>query len=122
MISKKDKNQIRKVRHLRVRKKVSGTADCPRLCVYRSLNGIYCQLIDDTKGFTLAAASTQEADIKAKIAEMSKTEAAKEVGKVLGQRAVDKGLKTVVFDRGGYIYTGRVAALADGAREAGLEF
>ncbi len=122
MINKKDKNQIRKVRHLRVRKKISGTAERPRLCVYRSLNGIYAQLIDDTKGVTLAAASTVEAELKAKVAEMTKTQAAKEVGKAIAQRAVDKGCKSVIFDRGGYIYTGRVAALAEGAREGGLEF
>ncbi len=121
MITKKDKNQARKVRHLRVRKKISGTADCPRLCVYRSLNGIYAQLIDDTKGFTLVSASTQDAEIKALIADKTKTEIAKEVGKLVGRRAIEKGCKTVVFDRGGYLYTGRVAALADGAREAGLE-
>ena len=122
MINKKDKNQIRKVRHLRVRKKISGTAERPRLCVYRSLNGIYAQLIDDTKGVTLAAASTVEAELKAKVAEMTKTQAAKEVGKAIAQRAVDKGCKSVIFDRGGYIYTGRVAALAEGARECGLQF
>lgn len=122
MINKKDKNQIRKVRHLRVRKKISGTAERPRLCVYRSLNGIYAQLVDDTQGVTLAAASTVEAELKAKVAEMTKTQAAKEVGKAIAQRAVDKGCKSVIFDRGGYIYTGRVAALAEGAREGGLEF
>ena len=122
MINKKDKNKIRKVRHLRVRKKISGTADRPRLCVYRSLAGIYAQLIDDTKGVTLAAASTVERVLKAKVAEMTKTQAAKEVGKAIAQRAVDKGCKSVIFDRGGYIYTGRVAALAEGAREGGLEF
>ena len=122
MINKKDKNQIRKVRHLRVRKKISGTAERPRLCVYRSLNGIYAQLIDATTGVTLAAASTVEAELKAKVAEMTKTQAAKEVGKAIAQRAVDKGCKSVIFDRGGYIYTGRVAALAEGAREGGLEF
>ena len=122
MINKKDKNKIRKVRHLRVRKKISGTADRPRLCVYRSLAGIYAQLIDDTKGVTLAAASTVEPELKAKVAEMTKTQAAKEVGKAIAQRAVDKGCKSVIFDRGGYIYTGRVAALAEGAREGGLNF
>lgn len=122
MINKKDKNKIRKVRHLRVRKKISGTAERPRLCVYRSLNGIYAQLIDDTQGVTLAVASTVEAELKAKVAELTKTEAAKEVGKAIAQRAVDKGCKSVIFDRGGYIYTGRVAALAEGAREGGLEF
>jgi large subunit ribosomal protein L18 len=122
MISKKDKNEIRKVRHLRVRKKVSGTVECPRLCVYRSLSSIYAQLIDDTQGVTVAAASTVEAELKAKVAEMTKSEAAKEVGKEIARRALEKGYKSVVFDRGGYVYTGRVAALAEGAREGGLEF
>jgi len=122
MISKKDKNAIRKVRHLRVRKKISGTAECPRLCVYRSLKSIYVQLIDDVTGHTLASASSMDGELKAKVAEMTKTEAAKEVGKAIAQRAIAKGYKTVVFDRGGYVYTGRVAALAEGAREGGLDF
>jgi len=122
MISKKDKNQLRLVRHLRVRKKISGTAECPRLNVYRSTNHIYAQVIDDVTGTTLAAASTMEAGLKAAVAEMTKTEAAKAVGKAVAERAQEKGIKAVVFDRGGYLYTGRVAALADGAREAGLEF
>lgn len=122
MITKRDKNNDRLARHARVRKKVSGTADMPRFCVYRSLNNIYVQIIDDVAGNTLVAASTMEQEIKEQIAEMTKTEAAKLVGKVAAQRAADKGIKTVVFDRGGYVYTGRVAAVADGAREAGLEF
>ncbi|MBR3751181.1 MAG: 50S ribosomal protein L18 [Clostridia bacterium] len=122
MITKRDKNTDRLARHARVRKKVSGTADMPRFCVYRSLNHIYVQIIDDVAGNTLVAASTMEQEIKEQIAEMTKTEAAKLVGKVAAQRAADKGIKTVVFDRGGYVYTGRVAAVADGAREAGLEF
>ncbi|MGI6116592.1 50S ribosomal protein L18 [Luoshenia tenuis] len=122
MIKRKDKNELRKARHLRVRKKISGTAERPRLCVYRSLSGIYAQLINDTQGVTLAAASTVEKELKSKTASMNKTDAAKEVGKVLAQRAGDKGIKSVVFDRSGYIYTGRVAALAEGAREGGLEF
>ncbi len=122
MITKRDKNNDRLARHARVRKKVSGTADMPRFCVYRSLNHIYVQIIDDVAGNTLVAASTMEQEIKEQIAEMTKTEAAKLVGKVAAQRAADKGIKTVVFDRGGYVYTGRVAAVADGAREAGLEF
>lgn len=122
MITKRDKNNDRLARHARVRKKVSGTADMPRFCVYRSLNNIYVQIIDDVAGNTLVAASTMEQEIKAQIAEMTKTEAATLVGKVAAQRAADKGIKTVVFDRGGYVYTGRVAAVAEGAREAGLEF
>ena len=122
MITKRDKNTDRLARHARVRKKVSGTAEMPRFCVYRSLNNIYVQIIDDVAGNTLVAASTMEQEIKEQIAEMTKTEAATLVGKVAAQRAADKGIKTVVFDRGGYVYTGRVAAVAEGAREAGLEF
>ncbi len=122
MITKKDKNQDRVIRHARVRKKVSGTAQKPRLCVYRSTNHIYAQIIDDVKGNTLCAASTLEKDIMAQVAEMSKSEAAKVVGAAVAQKAQKLGIKAVVFDRGGYLYTGRVEALADGAREAGLEF
>ena len=122
MIKKIDKNSERQRRHERVRKKVSGTAEAPRLSVYRSLNNIYVQLIDDTKGVTLCSASTMEKDVKAEIKDMTKTEAAKVVGKKAAEKALEKGVKAVVFDRGGYIYTGRVQAVADGAREAGLNF
>ena len=122
MIKKIDKNSERQRRHERVRKKVSGTAEAPRLSVYRSLNHIYVQLIDDTKGVTLCSASTMEKDVKAEIKDMTKTEAAKVVGKKAAEKALEKGVKAVVFDRGGYIYTGRVQAEADGAREAGLNF
>lgn len=122
MINKKDKNADRLARHARVRKKISGTTERPRLDVYRSNSHIYAQVIDDTNGTTLAAASTMEADIAKAVAEMTKTDAAKEVGKVVATRAIEKGIKTVVFDRGGYLYTGRVLALAEAAREAGLEF
>lgn len=122
MITKKDKNQDRVIRHARVRKKVSGTASRPRLCVYRSTNHIYAQIIDDTKGHTLCAASTLEKDIMAQVAELSKSEAAKVVGQAVASKALALGIKEVVFDRGGYLYTGRVEALAAGAREAGLEF
>lgn len=122
MINKKDKNADRLARHARVRKKISGTTERPRLDVYRSNSHIYAQIIDDTNGTTLAAASTMEADIAKAVAEMTKTDAAKEVGKVVATRAIEKGIKTVVFDRGGYLYTGRVLALAEAAREAGLEF
>ena len=122
MIKKIDKNSERQRRHERVRKKVSGTAEAPRLSVYRSLNHIYVQLIDDTKGVTLCSASTMEKDVKAEIKDMTKTEAAKVVGKKAAEKALEKGVKTVVFDRGGYLYTGRVQAVADGAREAGLNF
>ena len=122
MITKIDKNAERKRRHLRVRKTVSGTAETPRLSVYRSTNHIYAQLIDDTKGVTLASASTLEKAVKAEIAGKTKREAAKIVGKLVSERAMAKGIKTAVFDRGGYLYTGRVQELADGAREAGLKF
>lgn len=122
MISKIDKNAVRQKRHQRVRKHLSGTAEAPRMNVYRSLNHIYVQVIDDTKGVTLASASTMEKAVKEKITDMTKTEAAKVVGQVVGERAKEKGIETVVFDRGGYLYTGRVKAVADGAREAGLNF
>jgi large subunit ribosomal protein L18 len=122
MYSKADKNAERVHRHSRVRVKISGTAERPRLCVFRSLNHIYAQVIDDVAGSTLAAASTVEKDVKAQTAEMSKKQEAKLVGSLLAKRAIEKGVKTVVFDRGGYVYQGRVASLADGAREAGLEF
>ena len=122
MISKIDKNQERKRRHLRVRNKVSGTAAAPRLCVYRSLNHIYAQIIDDTVGNTLVAASTLDKAIKADLAGKTKSEEAKLVGELLAKKALEKGIETVVFDRGGYLYTGRVVSLADGAREGGLKF
>ncbi len=122
MITKKDKNQDRVIRHARVRKKVSGTAQRHRLCVYRSTNHIYAQIIDDVKGHTLCAASTLEKDVAAQVAELSKSDAAKLVGKAIANKALAAGIKEVVFDRGGYLYTGRVETLADGAREAGLEF
>ncbi|MCD8286429.1 MAG: 50S ribosomal protein L18 [Clostridia bacterium] len=122
MVNKIDKNTERKRRHVRVRKKISGTADCPRLCVFRSLNHIYAQVIDDVKGVTLCAASTMEKDIAAQVADLSKTDAAKVVGKAVGEKAKALGIEAVVFDRGGYVYMGRVQALADGAREAGLDF
>ncbi|MDR1263165.1 MAG: 50S ribosomal protein L18 [Oscillospiraceae bacterium] len=122
MFERKDKNELRKARHARVRKKISGTPERPRLCVYRSLKHIYAQLVDDTKGVTLASASTLESSLNAAIEEADKKGAAKVVGKTLAERAVKAGYKNVIFDRGGYVYTGRVAELASGAREAGLEF
>lgn len=122
MIKKIDKNEERLRRHARVRKKVKGTSATPRLSVYRSLNHVYAQIIDDTKGVTLCSASTMEKDVKAKIADMTKTDAAKEVGKAIADKAKKLKIEAVVFDRGGYIYTGRVQAVADGAREAGLNF
>lgn len=122
MIKKIDKNQERLRRHTRVRKKLSGTAETPRFNVYRSTNHIYVQVIDDVKGVTLCSASTMDKEVKAAIKDMNKTDAAKVVGKKAAERALAKGVKEVVFDRGGYLYTGRVQAVADGAREAGLNF
>ena len=122
MIKSIDKNAERQRRHARVRKKVSGTAETPRLNVYRSLNHIYVQIIDDTKGVTLCSASTMEKDVKSAIKDLTKTDAAKVVGKKAAEKALKLGIKDVVFDRGGYLYTGRVQAVADGAREAGLNF
>ena len=122
MITKIDKNQDRLKRHARVRKKVAGTAACPRLSVYRSLNHIYAQVIDDDAKVTLAAASTVEKDIAKAVEGKTKKEAAKIVGKAVAEKAMAKGISEVVFDRGGYLYTGRVQCLADGAREAGLKF
>lgn len=122
MFSKRDKNEVRLIRHERVRKKISGTPERPRLCVYRSLSHIYAQIIDDTVGNTLVAASTVEKDIASQLGELDKKGAAKLVGKIVAERAEKAGIKNVVFDRGGYIYTGRVAELAAGAREGGLDF
>lgn len=112
--------QLRQRRHLRVRKKVNGTPERPRLAVYRSLHHIYAQVIDDTQGHTLAAASTLDAGLKGNAG--GNIDAAKAVGRLIGERAKEQGVTRVVFDRGGFAYHGRVAGLADGAREAGLEF
>jgi len=122
MIKKIDKNQIRQRRHLRVRKKISGTAERPRLNVYRSSTNIYAQVIDDVAGNTLVSASTLDKAIKAETANGGNVAAAKLVGKLVAERALEKGIKEVVFDRGGYPYHGRVQALAEAAREAGLDF
>ena len=122
MFKKRDRNEVRVIRHARVRKKISGTPEMPRLSVYRSNKHMQAQIIDDTRGVTLVAASTLDAALKGQLEEVDKKGAAKLVGKLLGERAVQAGIKNVVFDRGGYVYTGRVASLADGAREAGLEF
>ena len=122
MIQKPDKNAVRQGRHRRIRNNLHGTAERPRLNVYRSLNHIYCQVIDDDNGVTLVSASTLDKDIKAAVAEMNKKQAAKAVGEALAKRAKDKGIASVIFDRGGYLYTGRVAEVAAGAREAGLDF
>ncbi|MBW4027106.1 50S ribosomal protein L18 [Acidipila rosea] len=118
MILQKKRNEIRQRVHARIRQKMAGTAERPRLNVYRSLNHIYAQVIDDSKGFTLASAST----VAGKMKTGGNVAAAKEVGKLVAERAQEKGIKKVVFDRGGYLYHGRIKALADAAREAGLEF
>ena len=122
MFKKRDRNEIREIRHARVRRKISGTPDMPRLSVYRSNKHIQAQLIDDVAGSTLCAASTLEKGIQDQLNELDKKGAAKLVGKLIGERAVQAGIKAVVFDRGGYVYTGRVAEVAAGAREAGLDF
>lgn len=122
MFKKRDRNEVREIRHERVRKKISGTPEMPRLSVYRSNKHIQAQVIDDTKGVTLVAASTMDAALKDQLGEADKKGAAKLVGKLVAERAIAAGIKSVVFDRGGYVYTGRVAQVAAGAREAGLEF
>ena len=122
MFKKRDRNEVRVIRHARVRKKISGTPDMPRLCVYRSIKHIYAQIIDDTKGTTLCQASTLDPELKGAMEDVDKKGAAKKVGKLVGERAVAAGIKTVVFARGGYVYTGRGAEVAAGAREAGLDF
>ncbi len=120
MISKPSRKLIREKRHYRMRKNISGTAVKPRLAVFRSNKHIYAQIIDDATGTTLVSASTNDKDIT--IENTSNVEAAKTIGAAVGKKAVDKGITTVVFDRGGYIYHGKVKALADAAREAGLQF
>ena len=120
MIKKVSRNEVRKARHERVRTKISGTAVEPRLNVFRSNGNIFAQIIDDVKGVTLVSASTVEKD--GKIENGSNVEAAKIIGERIAKKAIEKGIKAVVFDRSGYVYTGRIKALADAAREAGLEF
>lgn len=122
MIKLQDKNEVRLRKHVRVRKKISGTGERPRLCVFRSSKHIYAQVIDDVSGKTLVSASTMDEAVKGKLAYTGNKAAAHEVGKLIGTKAVEQGIKQVVFDRGGYLYHGRVKELADGAREAGLEF
>ena len=119
MVKTVNKNAMRLKRHVRVRGKISGTPECPRLNVFRSNANIYAQIIDDVNGVTLVSANTLEKDFEGAT---GNAEAAKKVGTVLAERAKAKGINLVVFDRGGYVYHGRVAALAEGAREAGLEF
>ncbi len=122
MINKLDKNADRVVRHLSVRRKISGSQVRPRLNVYRSTNEIYAQIIDDENGTTLVSANTKEKVLAKELEGKTKTEMAYVIGETVAKRALEKGIKTVVFDRGGYLYTGRVKSLADGARNAGLEF
>lgn len=122
MISKKSRAVTREKRHWRLRHKISGTTDCPRLAVFRSNKHIYAQLIDDVKKTTICSASTMEKDLVKDLKTTGDVEAAKLVGKTIGNRAKEKGIEQVVFDRAGYVYHGKVAALADSAREAGLQF
>ena len=122
MINKKSKSEIRVNKHRKLRNRFSGTAERPRLAVFRSNNHMYAQIIDDTVGNTLAAASTLDKDVKAELKKTNDVDAAAYLGKVIAKKAIDKGIKNVVFDRGGFIYQGKIKALADAAREAGLEF
>lgn len=122
MLKKADKNAKRLQRHKRVRRKVFGTPQRPRLCVFRSSNNIYAQIIDDTNRVTLVAASSLEEAVKSAVNHTGNKEAAKMVGEMVAKKAVEKGITEVVFDRGGYVYTGRVKELAEGAREGGLKF
>jgi large subunit ribosomal protein L18 len=122
MITKGDKNKARLKRHLRVRKKISGTKARPRLSVFRSSKHIYAQLIDDVSGTTLISASTLDKELAGQISNGGNVEAARKVGELIAKRSKEKGYEAVVFDRGGYLYHGRIQALADAAREAGLQF
>lgn len=122
MIKKENRKEIHRRKHLRVRKKISGSAARPRLAVYRSLRHMYAQIIDDANGRTLASASTLDPDLRQKLTNKGNREAAHQVGLALAAKALARGINQVVFDRGGYIYHGRVQALAEGAREGGLEF
>lgn len=130
MIKKRSRAEIRVKKHMKVRKRLSGTAERPRLAVFRSNNHMYAQIIDDTvvdakgnkSGATLVAASTLEKDVKENVEKTNNVDAAAKLGEVIAKKALDKGIKTVVFDRGGFIYQGKIQALADAARKAGLEF
>ena len=122
MVNKVSRKDVRAKKHMRIRNRFSGTAERPRLAVFRSNNHMYAQIIDDTVGNTLVSASTLEKEIKAELEKTNNVEAAAYLGTVIGKRAVEKGIKEVVFDRGGFIYQGKIAALADAAREAGLQF
>jgi large subunit ribosomal protein L18 len=122
MVRKESRQNVRVKKHMRIRNRFSGTAERPRLAVFRSNNHMYAQIIDDTVGNTLVAASTLENEIKAELEKTNNVDAAAYLGTVIAKRAIEKGIKEVVFDRGGFIYQGKIAALADAAREAGLEF
>jgi len=122
MVSKESRQEVRVKKHKRIRNRFSGTAERPRLAVFRSNNHMYAQIIDDTVGNTLVSASTLEKAVKAELEKTNNVDAAAYLGKVIAKRAVEKGITEVVFDRGGFIYQGKIAALADAAREAGLEF
>ena len=121
-MTKKTRAESRLKRHVRVRKNIAGTMDRPRICVFRSLAEIYAQVIDDEAGHTLVSASTVDHELREKVKGLKKTDQARLVGELVGKRAIDKGIKQVIFDRGGFRYIGRVKALADGARKAGLDF
>ena len=122
MVKKEARSKIRVKKHMRIRNRFSGTTERPRLAVFRSNNHMYAQIIDDTVGKTLVAASTLEKDVKAELEKTNNVDAAAYLGTVIAKRALEKGITTVVYDRGGYIYHGKVAALAEAAREAGLVF
>ena len=122
MVSKKSRSEVRVNKHRKLRNRLSGTAECPRLAVFRSNNHMYAQIIDDSVGNTLVAASTVEKAVKAELEHTNDTDAAAYVGTLIAKRALEKGIEEVVFDRGGFIYQGKVQALADAAREAGLKF
>ena len=122
MVSKESRTKVRENKHRKIRNRFSGTAERPRLCVFRSNNHMYAQIIDDTVGNTLVSASTLQKDVKAELSKTNNVEAAAHLGTVIAKKALEKGITTVVFDRGGFIYQGKIKALADAAREAGLEF
>ena len=122
MVSKESRTENRVKKHMKIRNRFSGTAERPRLAVFRSNNHMYAQIIDDTVGNTLVSASTLQKDVKAELEKTNNVEAAAYLGTVIAKKALEKGIKTVVFDRGGFIYQGKIQALADAAREAGLEF
>ena len=122
MVSKESRQKVRVKKHIKLRNRFSGTPERPRLAVFRSNNHMYAQIIDDVAGHTLVAASTLDADVKAEVEKTNNVDAAAKLGTVIAKKALDKGITTVVFDRGGFIYAGKIQALAEAAREAGLEF